>query len=400
MRAALILALAIVCSVPGCRRAAQQEIDEEPPVPVIAEPVRIGTIRASISATGIVTSLPGATFSIAATQPARIAEITKNVGDPVKSGEVLVRFEFPSLRAQMVVAEAAVKSADLRVKQAQLAQGRIRMLLSKGAASRNELDHADREVSDAEAEFTLANAALSTLQAQGGNTIIRAPFDGTVTERLHNPGDTVRADENDPILRVIDPKQVQVTVTLPVADAARFVIGATARAIAEGPPSRGDGPTRFGETSPPSRGDGPARSGETSPPSHGAAGSGRRLGEPELLRVVTRPAPETGAKTVDITLAFETPTELRPGTQVGLEIDAEQRTNVPLVPAIAVLKDDPNQPVVVVATGSVAQRRPVVIGLVDGENIEILSGLKPGELIITQGHSTLRDGTSISVSAP
>ena len=49
---------------------------------------------------------------------------------------------------------------------------------------------------------------------------------------------------------------------------------------------------------------------------------------------------------------------------------------------------------------AVAQRRPVVIGLVDGENIEILSGLKPGELIITQGHSTLRDGTPISVSAP
>ena len=119
-----------------------------------------------------------------------------------------------------------------------------------------------------------------------------------------------------------------------------------------------------------------------------------------LLRVATRPAPETGAKTVDVTLAFDTPTELRPGTQVGVEIDAEQRSNVPLVPAIAVLKDDPAQPVVVVAAGSVAQRRPVVIGLVDGENIEILSGLKAGELIITQGHSTLRDGTPISVSAP
>jgi multidrug efflux pump subunit AcrA (membrane-fusion protein) len=70
------------------------------------------------------------------------------------------------------------------------------------------------------------------------------------------------------------------------------------------------------------------------------------------------------------------------------------------VPGIAVLKDNPAQPVVVVATGNIAQRRPVVIGLVDAENIEILSGLKPGELIITQGHSSLRDGTPISVSAP
>lgn len=380
MQAALILALAIALGVPGCRRTNQQEAEEEPAIPVIAEPVRMGTMRASISATGLVTSLPGATFSVIATQPGRIAEITKQVGDQVKSGEVLVRFEFPSLRTQTVVNESAVKSADLRVRQAQLTQGRIRMLLSKGAASRAELDHADRELTDAEAELTLAKAALASVQAQGSNTTIRAPFEGTVTERLHNPGDTVRADENDPILRLIDPKQVQVTVTLPVAETARFAIGATARAIAEAAPSV-DIPS-FAQTP-------------------GSAGTSRRAaGQPELLRVATRPAPEPGAKTVEVTLAFETPTELRPGTQVGVEIDAEQRTNVPIVPAIAVLKDDPNQPVVVVAAGSVAQRRPVVIGLVDGENIEILSGLKPGELIVTQGHSTLRDGTAISVSAP
>ena len=199
---------------------------------------------------------------------------------------------------------------------------------------------------------------MAAAESLGQNTSIRAPFDGTVTERLHNPGDTVRADENDPILRLIDPKQVQVMVTLPVADTARFVVGSTARAIAEG---------------------------QT---------------QPDLLRVATRPAPESGAKTVDVTLAFDTPTALRPGTQVGIEIDAEQRSNVPLVPAVAVIRDNPAEPIVVVAVGSVVQRRPVVIGLVDGENIEILSGLKPGELIITQGHSTLRDGTAISVSTP
>lgn len=370
MRAAFILAIAAFLTLPGCRRAAPKETEPEPAVPVIAEPVRLGAIRGSISATGIVTSLPGASFAISTTQPARIAEITKNAGDPVKSGETLVRFEFPSLRAQTIVNEAAVKAADLRVKQAQLAQSRIRALVAKGAASRNELDNADRELEAAQAELTIAKAAVTAAQAQSGNTIIHAPFDGIVAERLRNPGDTVRPEDEQPILRLLDPKQVQVTVALPVAETSRFVVGATARVIAEAPPSRDDTALRRG------------------------------FGQPELTHVATRPAPETGAKTVEITLAFDRPTELQPGTQVGVEIDAEQRSNVPLVPAIAVLKDDPAQPVVVVAAGDVAQRRPVVIGLVDGENIEILSGLKPGELIITQGHSSLRDGTPISVSAP
>jgi RND family efflux transporter MFP subunit len=353
-----ITTVAVLFALTACGRSAPRQTEEEPAIPVIAEPVRLGTIRASISATGVVGTLPGATFTVVATQPARIAEITRNVGDQVKSGEILVRFEFPSLRTQTAVDEAAVRSADLRVKQAQLVQGRVRALVAQGAASRSELDEADRELAAAEGEYAIAKAALGAVEAQGRNMTIRAPFDGTVTERMHNPGDDVRAADDDPILRLIDPKQVQVMVRLPVADAARFVVGATARAVAEG------------------------------------------SAHPEQLRVATRPAPETGAKTVDITLAFDAPTELRPGTQVGVEIDAEQRSNVPLVPATAVLRENPAQPVVVVAAGSVAQRRPVVIGLVDGENIEILSGLKPGELIITQGHSTLRDGTPISVSAP
>lgn len=363
MRTALILALAAAVTLPACRRAASRETEEDPAVPVIAEPVRLGNIRASISATGLVEALPGAVFTIVAPQPARIAEITKNVGDPVKAGEMLVRFEFPSLGAQTVVSATNVRSAELRLNQARLAQDRIQTLVEKGAASRNELDEARREVDAAEAELAIAKAALSVVEAQGGNTTIRSPFDGTTTERLHNPGDMVRPEETDPILRLIDPRQVHVVVTLPVAATTRFVVGATAHAIAEDPASRG-----------------------------GA--------QPDLLRVATRPPAEGDAKTVNVTLAFDTPTQLRPGTQVAIEIDAEQRSNVPIVPAIAVLKADPANPVVVVAAGGNAQRRPVVIGLVDGENIEILSGLKPGELIITQGHSTLRDGTPISVSTP
>ena len=319
------------------------------------------------------TTLPGATFAVVAAQSARIAEITGRAGEAVKAGDVLVRFEFPSLRAQTLVTETAVKTAELRQKQAQLSQSRIRALVEKGAASRSELDSADRELAEADAELLAAQAALTTTQSEGRSTLVRAPFDGLVTERLHEPGDSVRADPSDPILRLIDPKQVQVMATVSITDATRFSVGASARAVAGDNPSTSSGLPRA---------------------------ESRGKNAPELMRVTARPTPDAGAKSIDVTLAFEAPTPLQPGTQVGIEIDAEQRLNVPLVPAIAVLKDDPKGPVVVVAEGNTARRRPVVIGLVDAENIEILSGLKTGELIITQGHSTLRDGTAISVSGP
>lgn len=374
MRACLPYGLALAfATLPACTtQSTPGEAEPEPSVPVIAEPVRLGTIRSTISATGVVGTLPGADFAVLAHEPARVAEITKHVGDLVTSGEMLVRLEFPSLGAQQAVNGAAVKAAEVRLRQATLAQERIQSLLSKGAASQREMEDADREATLAAGELTVAGAAMRASESSGQNLTIRAPFNGIVTERLHNPGDLVGPGDQDPILRLTDPKQVQLTATVQAGDITRFTIGATARAVAALRPAPGAPSLSRGE--------------------------GRAI--PELLRVVSRPTPEAGAKTVAVTLAFDTPTEVAPGTEVGVEIDAEQRSNVPLVPATAVLKNPGDSPFVVVAVGTVAQRRAVVTGLKDGGYIEIRSGVKAGELIITEGHSSLRDGTPISVASP
>ena len=364
----LFLALLLV-TLPACTRSTPREAETEQAVPVLAEPVRLGTVRGTVSATGVVTTLAGATFTVSAHQPARIAEITKKPGDTVKSGDLLVRFEFVSLGPQIAVNAAAVKAAEGRLNQAKLAQSRVSSLLSRGAASQREMEDADREATLAEGELGVATAAMKATEALGGNADVRAPFDGTITERLHNPGDLVRPADDDPILRLIDPRQVQMTATVAAADVTRFAVGASARAVAAAGRPQG---------------------------APGVPGSATL----DLLRVVSRPEPETGATTVTITMAFDSQTELAPGTQAGVEIDAEQRSNVPLVPAIAVLQAASTDPFVMVAAGNTARRRSVVLGLTESERIEIRSGVKAGELVITQGHSSLRDGTSISVSPP
>lgn len=350
--------VASAATAAGCARTPSKDTETDLVIPVIAEPVQLGNIRGVVSATGQVTTLPGAEFAVLAPQTARIAEVTKNVGDVVKSGELLVRFELTALRAESAVRTAGVRAAEMRVKNAKAAQGRVHGLIDRGAASRMEVDEADREVNDAETELAQARASQSATEALGQNTSLRAPFNGIVSQRLHNPGDTVGFADNDAILRILDPRQVQVTATVAIADAKRFAVGASARAMAEG------------------------------------------RSTPDLLRVTTRPDAEPGATTIPVALVFDAQTDLTPGTQVGVEIDAEQRSNVPLVPAIAVVRDANNAAAVFVAAGSVARRRPVVTGLIDTEHVEITSGLKPGELIITQGLSNLRDGTAITVSPP
>ncbi len=357
-RAAVVMVpvLLLFAAAPACRRATPKDTENENIVPVAVEPVQLGTIRGVVSATGLVTVVPGAEMALIAPQTARIAEITKNLGDHVQSGEVLVRFEFPSLRVESIARAATVRAAELRVKNAKGAQDRVHGLIDRGAASRMEVDAADREVDEAQTELAEARASQSATDAQAQNTIMRAPIDGVVSQRLHNPGDTVGTSDIDVILKILDTKQVQVTATVAAADAKRFAVGASAHAMAEG------------------------------------------ASTPELLRVMARPDAERGSTTVAVTLAFAAPTALTPGTQVGMEIDAEQRSNVPLVPAIAVVRDASNAAAVFVAVGDVAQRRPITTGLVDTEHVEIVSGLKAGELIVTQGLSNLRDGTAITIT--
>jgi membrane fusion protein, multidrug efflux system len=344
-----------VFTASACRNHAPKEAEAEPPTPVIAEPARIGDIRGVVSATGVVVTLPGADFVAVATQPARILDITKKAGDRVKSGELLVRFEFPALGAETTARAAAVKAADLRLQHAKLAQSRVQSLVERGAASRKEVDDAEREVNDAEAEVAGARASQRATEAIGQQTAIRAPFDGSVAERLHNPGDVIGNSPNDAILRVIDPRQVEVNATVPVKELTRFAVGATARTVAE---------TRT---------------------------------TADLMRVLSRPEPVAGDTTVIVRLAFEQPTDLATGTQVAVEIDAEQHPSVTLVPAIAVLKDGPSA-ALFVAVGNQAIKRAVVIGLVDAEHVEIRSGVKAGEMVITQGQSNLRDGAAISMT--
>jgi len=354
-RAVICSCLIAVFGPAACRRQATKDVEAEPPVPVIAEPVRIGDIRGMVSATGVVVSLPGADFVATAPQPARIADVTKKAGESVKSGELLVRFEFPALGAETAARSTAAKTAELRLQNAKLTQSRLHALLERGAASRKEIDDADREVNDAEAEVAAARASQMATEAAGRQTTLRAPFDGVVAERLHNPGDLVGNSPNDAILRIVDPRQVEVNATVAVKDFTRFAVGTTARAAAEG-----------------------------------KAGSA-------LMRVVSRPEPGPGATTVMIRLALEQPSELATGTQVGVDIDAEQHSNVMLVPSIAVVKNG-NDAVVFVAAGDRAIKRPVVTGLVDAEHVEIRSGVRAGEMVVTQGQSNLRDGAAISVA--
>lgn len=351
--AAIVVALGCI----ACGKSTPEEIETETVVPVKVEAARLGSVRATIHATGVVEPAPGADQVVTAPEAARIAEMPKAEGDRVRRGDLLVRFDIPSLRADTEARRAAVAKAEAMVRNAKAAQARARDLFDRGVAARKEVEDADRDVAEAEAALAEARAGSAASATLAERATVVARFNGIVSKRTHNPGDLVEPSAADPILRVIDPARLQVDASIPISDVSRIMVGANARML-------------------------------LSPES-----------PPVPLKVVSRPAEvEAGTAAVPVRLAFlSPPSQLAAGMPVQVDIDAEEHRDVVVVPATALVREG-NEVAVFVAADGKAHRRVVSAGLSDGEHVEVVSGLNAGEIVITHGQSGLPDGAAINVS--
>jgi RND family efflux transporter MFP subunit len=352
-----LLLLAALVALAACRNKSAEEVDSETAVTVKTTAAALGTIRGVVHATAIVNPAPGAELVVIAPDAARIVAVPHAAGDRVRRGDVLVRFEIPSATAEVQRQQAEVTRAQATLDNARRAQARAGELFDRGVAARKEVEDTNRGVADAEAALSEARASLAAAQAVAGRSIVRATFDGIVATRLHNPGDFVEATASDPVLRVLDPRRLEVVASIPLADTLRVEIGAPARLTANA------------------------------------------VNAPEVaLKIVSRPAAiEAGSATVPVRLAFVGPATFPAGTPVQVDIDAERHSNVVLVPAVAIVREG-EETAVFVVSGAEARRRPVRTGLSDSTHVEILSGVKAGEHVIVDGQAGLPDGAAITVS--
>jgi RND family efflux transporter MFP subunit len=350
--------LLLLVSIAGCSPEATEEVTSDTVVPVTTEAAFLGTIRAKLMVTGTVTAAPGADLLVIAPEPARIAEIPHAEGDRVRRGDVLVRFEIPSYSADVATKRGEVTRSQARLQNARAAQTRAHDLFDRGIAARKEVEDADRELADAQAGVAESEATLEAAQTAAARATVRATFDGVVAKRAHNPGDSVEAAAGDPVLRVVDPKRVEVTASIPVTEVARIAMGATA---------------------------------QLSSPSGGAS---------VTLKVVSRPAAvDANTATAPIRLAFAAPTALPIGAPVQVTIDAEEHRDVVLVPAGAVTHEG-EEAAVFVVNGDKAERRVVTLGITDEAHAEIRSGLKAGDAVIVAGQAGLPDGATVTLAKP
>jgi len=352
----VLAVLGVLGVLSACRPAAEEAVETAEAVPVSVATATAGPIRPVVAATGVVQAAPGAELLVVPPQEARIAALPKSVGDRVRRGEVLVRFEIPNLAA-----EAAGRRADLARAEAQLAaarqnEERLSGLLQRGIAARREVEDAHRERLQAEATVAEARSATAAAGRLAGRETVRAPFDGVVVARSHQPGDLVEPGGAEPILRVIDPSRLQVEAAVPAVELGHVAAGNAARVRAASFPEA-------------------------------------------AARVVSRPAavdPSTG--TAPVRLVFAGPTRFPAGMAVDVEIYGEEHRAPALVPAEALVQEGPQTFVFTVDGQKKAHRREVRVGVVADGKAEILSGVAAGEPVVVRGQTSLPDGATVETA--
>jgi membrane fusion protein, multidrug efflux system len=322
---------------------------QPPPEAVTTVVARQEQWPTTLTAIGTVRAERGVTLS--ADLPGVIEEIAFDSGRAVREGQVLVRLDTRQERAQLAAAEAQRELARVNFE-------RGRGLVAQGIVAQAELDRLS-------AEHKQAEARVGEIRATIERKTIRAPFSGILGIRQANLGQYLAA--GDPVVPLQALHPIYVNFGVPQQDVAQVRVGRIVRITAR----------------------------DTS----GAEFTGRVTALDSIVDQATR--------NVQVQATLANPEgRLRPGMFVQTELSLGSSRPVVALPASAISYAPFGDSVYVVTDlkGEKGQsyrgvrQQFVKLGGSRGDQIAIVSGVKPGEEIVTSGVFKLRNGVAVFVN--
>jgi RND family efflux transporter MFP subunit len=374
---AVAAALSIGCAgtPPPAARA------DAPPVAVTLGRADIVDLPSSFEGGGVVRAR--STAVIASRVMAPITEVLVRPGDRVRVGAPLVRLDAREIQASGARASAALdaarqsaeaaasdtRAADAGLRITRLTYDRIAALQEKGSATSQELDQATASLRAAEAQVSgssaraaaaaasreEAQAAVQGAQIASSYTVLTAPFDGLITERRVDPG--TMATPGTPLLTLEESATFRLEVRLDEARAALVAVGQKAE-------------VSLNEAAAPSAVWSPARIVETA-----------RL--------------DAASHGFVVTLELLEGAQVRSGQFGRARFQGPSRRTL-TVPASAAVRRGQLTFVFAVDPDAVARLRPISVGAIVSDRVEVLAGVHEGDRVVTDPPATLSDGTRIA----
>jgi len=306
------------------------------PIPVSFVTVALEPFEVGVQATG--TLLARESVELVSELNRRLIKVRADEGAQVKKGQVLFELDAADLNAQL--AQLAVQA-----RLAKVTLERNQKLSSEGLSTQAELETAQANLDAAEAQRRVLAVTLS-------KTVIRAPFDGTLGLRRVSEGAWV--SPSTVLATLQDTSTLKLDYTLPERYAGLVAVG-----------------SEFGF---------------------------KVTGNPQVFKgkvLAQEPMVDKATRSILVRGVVEHQPTLMPGTfaTVDVPLRAEQAM---LVPSMAVLPDVEGRRVFV-EQGGVARSVPVEVGARTTDRVQILSGLKPGDRVVTSNLLRVRNGAKLKL---
>ena len=270
----------------------------------------------------------------------RIMNINARVGDYVKAGDILVELDKSGAQSQFYQAQAAYLNAQKNL-------ARMQNLIKVGAVSQQAFDASETQYEVAKANF---DAARSTVE-------ITSPLSGIVTAINVNIGDL--ANPQFPLATVANIGRMKAVFNVGEVDLPSFYIGQAAQIYSDMNPE--------------------------------VIQNGKIFKLSKSANVQSR--------TFEIEAMFTNTQDrwFKPGMFCRVNVNMKTKKDALVVPLASIIKENRIDGVYII-NDDVAKFTPLTMGINDGKFVEVLSGLKVGDNIVTLGMNNLKDGTVIIVS--
>lgn len=355
--AILLVAVGIVSRVSATRALTAIAADASIPTVAVIKP-DAGNAAGHLVLPGNVEAYNSA--AIFARTNGYVSQWLADIGDHVRTGQVLAVLDAPELDQQLAQAEADYQTALANRNLAATTAQRWRLMLEKDAVSRQETDE---KAGDFAAKTALANAALANvkrLKALQGFTRLTAPFDGVVTSRSAQIGALVVAGNAaaQSLFTVSDIHRVRVYVRVPQGYSAEVRPGIKAALSLPEYPGR------------------------------------------SFPATLTRSAGAVDAKSGAVLVELQADNgdaALKPGAFAQVDFSLDTKSTGVRVPVSALLYGAEGPRLAVVDAHGAVRVKPVTIGRDEGNVVQIAAGLARGETVIDSPPDAIRTGDKVRV---
>jgi membrane fusion protein, multidrug efflux system len=269
-----------------------------------------------------------------------VEQINFKEGSKVSKGQMLFRVNDLELRAQLAKIKTAEKLAEENERRAQL-------LLEKEAISQEEYDVAQADLQSAKAESQLIAAQLS-------KATVRAPFSGTIGLRYISEGTYVTPATS--VAKLVDLQQLKLTFSIPEKYVSQVEIGSELSFTTSG-----------------------------SSEVHSAT------------VYAIEPGVDVSTRTLKMRAMAQNPEgKLIPGTFANVSLPLAAVNDAIMVPTEALIPIQ-NGKKIFITEGGLAKEIEVQTGARTEKMVRVLSGLKPGDTILTTGVMVLKNGVPVDV---